>query len=439
VDKLTSTNGSIAALKNMIDRQSAAKKEAVMETQKNKSTVREQLQNRYYGYVTDVSESGTYDKPRTKIVRGDGLYVIESNPIGTITTREAEFKIPGHPEDVEPNFELTLPRIPINHFAQIVTFFRKICKEMNEAEAYAVIYFDIEKQEYFIDVPKHVVSKGGVRYERDLTKEADPNLITAMEIHSHNTMSGYFSGTDTADEKAFRLYGVVGKIQKALPEWALRAVSCVTGQEVPLSLDEIFDIESDTVDGLENIPVVEIPEAVWRANIAHVAARKQVVRPRSRFQGRPDSIVNGIPVEFKTKSSFDPSLFGEWGPSRTYYLPKEEDRIQKIRDAFGEQTVDWWEKFGLGKDDRELLYTFGEDPDWVSEYLVGIDPPDQFEEFSWLLADEAAIYDYIDAICNIADQDDIYHIVGRLAAIGHNETINEALRDFHETSETFGE
>lgn len=35
---------------------------------------------------------------------------------------------------------------------------------------------------------------------------------TILEIHSHNTMSAFFSQTDTADEQGFRLYGVIGRV-----------------------------------------------------------------------------------------------------------------------------------------------------------------------------------------------------------------------------------
>jgi PRTRC genetic system protein A len=37
---------------------------------------------------------------------------------------------------------------------------------------------------------------------------------TLLEIHSHHQMAAFFSATDTADEQGFRLYGVVGCLDR---------------------------------------------------------------------------------------------------------------------------------------------------------------------------------------------------------------------------------
>lgn len=48
---------------------------------------------------------------------------------------------------------------------------------------------------------------------------------TLIEIHSHHQMAAFFSGTDTADEQGFRLYGVLGRLDgeaRSGPEIRLR-------------------------------------------------------------------------------------------------------------------------------------------------------------------------------------------------------------------------
>jgi PRTRC genetic system protein A len=48
---------------------------------------------------------------------------------------------------------------------------------------------------------------------------------TLIEIHSHHRMAAFFSGTDTADEQGFRLYGVLGRLDsegRSGPEIRLR-------------------------------------------------------------------------------------------------------------------------------------------------------------------------------------------------------------------------
>lgn len=47
----------------------------------------------------------------------------------------------------------------------------------------------------------------------------DPDIF--LEVHSHQEMGAFFSGTDDRDEQGFRLYAVIGRIFTA-PEIALR-------------------------------------------------------------------------------------------------------------------------------------------------------------------------------------------------------------------------
>ena len=60
-----------------------------------------------------------------------------------------------------------------------------------------------------------------------------------MEIHSHNTMPCFFSTTDDSDEKATRLYTVVGKMNKVFPEIKTR-ISC-GGKFVEINPEEVFE------------------------------------------------------------------------------------------------------------------------------------------------------------------------------------------------------
>ena len=43
-----------------------------------------------------------------------------------------------------------------------------------------------------------------------------------MDIHSHNNMNAFFSRTDDRDEKAARVYAVVGRISSFFPEIKVR-------------------------------------------------------------------------------------------------------------------------------------------------------------------------------------------------------------------------
>lgn len=75
----------------------------------------------------------------------------------------------------------------------------------------AITWFD---GMYHLEVPSQSTSPGSVEYET-LRK-------VVVELHSHATMRAYFSGTDNADEKGFRVYGVVGRLDQVEPEASWR-------------------------------------------------------------------------------------------------------------------------------------------------------------------------------------------------------------------------
>jgi PRTRC genetic system protein A len=59
---------------------------------------------------------------------------------------------------------------------------------------------------------------------------ANPMAVTfadtceaVVDLHSHNTMAAFFSGTDNADEQGLRFYAVIGRIDTSRPQIAVRA------------------------------------------------------------------------------------------------------------------------------------------------------------------------------------------------------------------------
>lgn len=65
------------------------------------------------------------------------------------------------------------------------------------------------------------------------------HLIHVMDIHSHNTMPAKFSEIDDADEKATRLYAVVGRLDKVFPDITVRA-SCA-GKFISVNPETVFE------------------------------------------------------------------------------------------------------------------------------------------------------------------------------------------------------
>lgn len=86
--------------------------------------------------------------------------------------------------------------------------------------------------QYHLNFPSQDGSSGGVTYERLPS--------TVLDIHSHGTMSAFFSSTDNGDEQGLGLYMVVGRLDMLWPEVELRVG--VYGYFAPLQLDEVFGV-----------------------------------------------------------------------------------------------------------------------------------------------------------------------------------------------------
>jgi PRTRC genetic system protein A len=135
-------------------------------------------------------------------------------------------------------------KIPAHLLDQIVQFFKDVMTiKKAEQEAMAHILYnekdkDSQDKGYRIAIPNQTVSKASVKYETD---HLQPGDIIALDIHSHNTMGAFFSGTDNNDDRIRMGYsGVVGELNKKEPafKWRLN----VNDDRKSAELDDIFDV-----------------------------------------------------------------------------------------------------------------------------------------------------------------------------------------------------
>lgn len=96
-------------------------------------------------------------------------------------------------------------------------------------ECMFAIRFDGDR--YMLAIPEQVGSASSVVYR--------PPADAVAEFHSHCSMRAFFSATDDADEQAFRIYGVCGRLDKPVPELRMRIG--IYGHFDQLSADEVFD------------------------------------------------------------------------------------------------------------------------------------------------------------------------------------------------------
>lgn len=101
-------------------------------------------------------------------------------------------------------------KIPKELLIEIIGSFYRIVKRSGD-EAAAQIYRKDATGEYFIYYPKQRISSAHVAYDTDenlLELRKENHLI--MELHSHNTMAAFWSGTDDNNETECGLYMVIG-------------------------------------------------------------------------------------------------------------------------------------------------------------------------------------------------------------------------------------
>ncbi|MFD2614617.1 hypothetical protein [Paenibacillus gansuensis] len=179
-------------------------------------------------------------EPINILAARDGYYELRENAIGVFI---AKAPVVDELEPCREGFKMSLPKIPGDLFAQLVTFFADYAaRDDGEVEVMGVFYWDTENKRYVLDVPKQRVSKSRVI---PTYTEFPPHFIRVAEIHSHNTMDAFFSPIDDEDEKATMLYGVVGKLRNGLQEitYKVRTRAGMAGRFIPLEPE--FIIEGD--------------------------------------------------------------------------------------------------------------------------------------------------------------------------------------------------
>lgn len=110
-------------------------------------------------------------------------------------------------------------KIPLKLLNQILAFFHQVmvtyggrnANTHGALEAMAHILWTPE-QGYFVAIPTQTVTGTSVKYVNDHIPEG---AMVVVDIHSHNTMSAFFSGTDNNDDKQFIGFsGVAGHLHK---------------------------------------------------------------------------------------------------------------------------------------------------------------------------------------------------------------------------------
>ena len=185
----------------------------------------------YKGYCDSEEEAKASPKPLTLFPTKDGLYQMRKNNIGT-------FVAPADPPEPHAWFRFGLPLIPICLLYTVIHFFREWAERGMEVLVH--ILYDTATGDYIVNVPPQKVTETEV--DAVLPEPYPDTIVHVMDFHSHNWMEADFSATDDNDEKATRLYGVCGRLDKPFPDIRIRA-GCGGKFIDDIPMDEIFDVK----------------------------------------------------------------------------------------------------------------------------------------------------------------------------------------------------
>ena len=177
----------------------------------------------YAGVFPSVEAARASDKVICILPASDGkIYEMRKNEMG-------EFIAPKNKvvdfAEVRAGFTPALPLIPRELMGQIISFFRSFMNEGMEYEAMVFLYWDRQEEEFVVYVPKQSASKASIHADLADNTLPEDRYLHYADIHSHNSMAAKFSVIDDADEKATRLYIVVGRLDRFYPDVTAR-VSC---------------------------------------------------------------------------------------------------------------------------------------------------------------------------------------------------------------------
>lgn len=333
-----------------------------------------------------MTKEDAFNSPKTLAFFPDtqgNLYKRIVSPLGVCVEKVST--LPFGEANVKLGMNFKLPKLPLMLLAQVVSFFRDICTDTRD-EVFVRIYMNKETQEYKIVCPKQTVTATSVDYKiEDETLETDYEAI--MDIHSHDTMGAFFSGTDDKDERTpGRLYMVLGKLDTHAIEYKLRTF--VDGH-VEVDFFEVWERPNVTVESEIplNIPVKDedIIHQILEAVVEYPEDWKNQIERRTYAVASYGSSYSKPSSPHYSKTNYggfgsQMTLFGE--PDYPDYGMKDEDfshygkayPVSKfIEDDIEDEDPD---TPILNKDDDDYKYEQGLDA--AADLLNNIDNPNDF-------------------------------------------------------------
>jgi proteasome lid subunit RPN8/RPN11 len=176
-------------------------------------------------------------QPNNYIAGCDGrVYSVRDSQLGRLVLRAQHISTL---DDIQEGFQFSLPKIPGDMLSTVLSFFRTYCREEFKKEVMVRMVYDTQEKNYLFDCPEQTVTYDHV-HAPDVGKDfPEPRYLDILHIHSHNEMPAEFSEIDDANERKYRLYVVVGRLNREIPEITVRVGS--SGGYIYLPVNYIFD------------------------------------------------------------------------------------------------------------------------------------------------------------------------------------------------------
>ncbi|PEB54531.1 hypothetical protein COO03_04610 [Bacillus sp. AFS098217] len=190
--------------------------------------IRKKLEQRYPSFVKDLTVI-KHDEDTNALIP-----ILTVGPKGASTTEgqsiiDCPFSFAAWEYHLLPGGKI--PRVLLMDF---ITIAQGISRKY-KCEVHSDIYFSKEKG-YFMNFPKQKISWDVVIPEVNVDMQL--TAMKVMEIHSHHRFSAKPSDLDDRSERAFILYGIIGRIEDVFPEFYVR--TCVAGNHYRIDASLIF-------------------------------------------------------------------------------------------------------------------------------------------------------------------------------------------------------
>ena len=141
------------------------------------------------------------------ILAGNGIFVQASSPILVARIRIASADVRGL-QDTDEKIDLPHGPIPARLIRDGI---RWMLKTPKHERFFAIAWHGAE---YRLHQPPQAGTAASLTYT--------PLPGAVAEFHSHARYAAVWSATDDADEQGFRIYGIIGRLDRPQPEMALR-------------------------------------------------------------------------------------------------------------------------------------------------------------------------------------------------------------------------